>query len=229
MKYAVLIAALCFTSMVNAGEKRKVIYPGGRVVWEEAKPASVTPVSATTTLPDLTHGCKCDPNTPGQYCDNCKPGLNKPSIVDVENGQCPDGKSCLDLPVDVIGELETERHDEKFYIQCKDYSDVKVDGPKLVTRCKETREFKTHSYTIKCCKITVCVPCKDCKEITEECEIAKIVAPKIKICKRTSTGKYDVYVIGVKGMPKEWMLFLDTDKATIDQYFVGNGNVVIDF
>lgn len=222
MKYAVLIAALCFTSMVNAGEKRKVIYSGNRVVWEEVKQPVTVPAPSSTTLPDLTHGCKCDHNVPGQSCDNCKTGLNKPVVENLDNGQCPDGKECKDIPVVIDGDLYSESHDEHFYVKpCKEFHNIKVDGPKLVKRCKETREFKTITYTVKCCKVTVCVPCKDCVEITEECEIAKIVAPTIKVCQRVSTGKYDVYVIGVRGMPQEWLLFIDTDAATINTYFGG--------
>lgn len=163
--------------------------------------------------------CKCEGDAGGD-CDGCKEGENTPKIKNLDNGQCEGGKECHDITPDIDKNVPDDCEEHKFYDHEKTFNGISVPGPVLKKVKTQTIEFKTLKYTVKCCEITVCVPCKECCEVTEDCEMQDVKATVIAK-RRTGTNNYDVYALNVPGMPKEYMLYLNTPEAEVENGLPG--------
>ncbi len=203
--------------LVQAQQQVKVIYPDGTVRYEPASPAKApAPAAAPSGTATVTGVSCCAGSSNGGKCTpECARGLNAPRVESVNSVDCPNSRVCKPIEVPVEGELKTETVDEKFYVECKD-NEAQVQVPVIEQLTSEVCEFKKIEYTVKCCKITVCVPCQSCVTTTTRCVTKKSTDKhKLRVCLRRD-GTYDVYVIGVPGMPKEWLLYLEATKVQIE-------------
>ncbi len=208
---------LCALAMMVAAQGQlvqaqqvRVTYPDGTVRYENAAPASA-PANSTTVVSGVSC-CPCNGGT-GPCTPSCDKGKNPPKV----ESKCPPGTEiCTDIPVVVEGKLDESIIDEKFYVNCHD-SEAIVPVPAIEIKKSEKCEFKKHTYKIDCCEITVCVPCRPCTSQSKKC-VTKLssVKHKLRVCERRD-GSYDVYVIGVPGMPKEWLLHMEGVKADIEK------------
>lgn len=209
---------------------QKVTYPDGRVAYEPVGTyqATTAPVPATISAQPLpqrvlpwdcapTAACVCDPcKSPSQpvYCPGCKPGCNWPQI-EYTPLDCPPA-TITRTPIDStpIGTIdEDEEVYEEFYTKCE-WFDSTIEVPYTRKATRTRIEFKTVTYTHKCCKYTVCVPCACVKECKTDCAKKKIHARLIR--KTRHDGKIDVYAVGVKGFPKEWVVCFEL--PSIDEF-----------
>lgn len=188
----------------------KVTYPDGTVRYENAAP---TPAANSTTVTSGVSCCPCNGGT-GPCKPDCAKGKNEPKV----ESKCPPGtENCKDIPIVVEGKLDESIIDEKFYEECKPYK-AKVPVPKIEIKKTEKCEFKKYTYKVDCCEVTVCVPCRTCTSESKKCVIKEKsdVDHELRVCKRRD-GTYDVYVIGVPGMPKEWLLYMEANKDEINK------------
>ena len=198
-----MFALLLLSGIVQANDMQKVIYPDGRVVWEQAPVASQV---STSSAKDCCEECGTS------TCNGCKKGLNEPEI---ENGHACSTEDCEDIEVKMDGELERVCEETPFYTKC---CPVEAHAPVPVIVCKkiETLQFKTHRVSSDpCCAFTVCVPCKKCWKTEKKCELRKTKA-KLEVCLRQS-GTVDVYVLNVPGMPTKWLWLQDAELESARQ------------
>ncbi len=201
---AVMVAAQ--GPLVQAQQQVKVIYPDGSVRYEAAAPAAAP--SGATTVSGVSC-CPCNGGT-GTCTPACEKGKNAPKV----ESKCPPGSTtCKDIPVVVAGDLVTTTVEELFYVECKPNEAV-VPVPAIEIKKTELCEFKKHTYKVDCCEITVCVPCRTCKTESKKCVISS-GKHKLRVCLRRD-GTYDVYVLDVPGMPKEWLLYMEATKVQIE-------------
>lgn len=213
MRVALSIVFVLACQLTQAGERmQKVIYPGGRVVWEKV-PDAPAPAAAPAPSgpPQLPSDCRPATNVvtcaPGSSdCPGCPNGANPPKVEAVNSAECQGAPECHDLPVERDGELDHQSTTLDFYTKEYPFDHVKIKVPYIVDQTVKTREFKQYSWEEKCCKITVCVPCRDCCVTNTKCDTHEVEA-RIVVRVRRESGNLDVYVYGVKGMPKEWLLY----------------------
>lgn len=178
-----------------------------------AQSAAIAQIPAPAPAPVATSvGVSCCDHDPSIPCTpECKKGKNDPVVT----SKCPPGsEDCKPIPIEVVPGIEKIETDEKFYVKCDNY-EAKVPVPVLEVKKTERCEFKKYTYSVDCCEITVCVPCKRCVTESKKC-VTKISdkPQKIRICERRD-GTVDVYVLDVPGMPKQWLLYMEASLATV--------------
>ena len=219
---AVALGVAVYGSGVYAQEKVKVIYPDGSVRYEDPTPAkkaeekavpaavvaaaepvpAPAPAAAGTSVP--CPGCGGGGNN-GE-CKQCKPGINKPIIEPIDSTVCDGPEECTDFDNTPVGDLEeVDGPDVNYYDECKEHK-VKIEVPVLVKHKTEYLKTDILEYKTKCCKITICVPCKCCKKVKKECTLQERMVTVDIRRRRDNHLLYDVYVLGVQGMPKQWLL-----------------------
>lgn len=228
------ILTLWATGLYAQGLTQRVIYPDGRVVYEPIGTVQAAPVAVPASV-NVTQeralpwsgapvpAIVCDPcKSPSQppYCPGCMPGCNWPRI-ETNPPYCPPAHTeTIPISIDKVGEIDEEPEDyEDFYKTCHSF-ESKIEVPYIRTAKKSTIQFKTVTYTYKCCKYTVCVPCACVKTCSTECAKKTIPARLVKKVRRD--GKIDVYAVGVKGFPKEWVVCFElADEAAFNHAYPG--------
>jgi hypothetical protein len=188
---------------------QKVIYPDGTIRLEPVTTAAPSPVAE-----NAIQSLNCCKECGDTECKGCSSGLNLPKITSAGGAGCKD-EDCEDIKPKVEGKLKEECEKQPFYEKCEDEK-REVDIPVIVCREVETIRFTTLNVADeKCCKFTVCIPCERCLTCERTCELRPTKDIDVRICRRPS-GTYDVYVLNVPGMPTEWLLFLDAQKADVE-------------
>lgn len=209
-------SVLQFSALAQTPGQVKVIYPDGTVRFE--KPQAAPQPTPETNSRSSTSGVSCcsGSSNGGPCTPECKVGKNAPVVEPVNSAECPNSEECkpIDVPIDL--NIPTETTTEHFYVDCKEDA-AHVPVPVIVQKTTEVCKFKQVEYTVKCCKIKVCIPCERCEKKTTKCEVrVSTEKQKIKVCKRRD-GTYDVEVLDVPGMPKRWLLYMaEADKAKIE-------------
>lgn len=226
--WAVALGLAVSGAGVSAQEKVTVYYPDGTVRIEDAAPAKkaeekaapVAVVAAAEPVPAPTAAgtpvpCPgCDGGGDNGECKQCKPGINKPIIKPIHSEECNESEECIDFDNTPDGCLEeVDGPDVNYYDECKKH-EVKIEVPVLVKHKTEYVKTKTLTYNVKCCEITICVPCKCCKKVKKECTLKERLVT-VDIRRRRDNHLYDVYVLNVKGMPKQWLLVTDGTAADV--------------
>ncbi|SFI18303.1 hypothetical protein [Planctomicrobium piriforme] len=221
MRYVPLFLLFVLCQPALAQQKmQKVIYPGGKVVYEPVPEATapVTTYAAHAPAVDVaaapsSTSCCCSGGS-GPCTPACKKGLNLPEV----KGECGNPKTdCKPITPEIDHNITTRDEHIPFYKKCIDIKGY-VPIPVLLKKTVEKCEFKKITYKIDCCEITVCVPCQKCVTISKDC-VQELSKEKydIRVCYRyTDPTIIDVYVLNAPGLPKEWLLFHET-KVTVAQ------------
>ncbi len=194
----------------QAQQQVRVTYPDGSVRFETAAApaAAAAPAPAGTKTVSGVSCCPCNGGT-GNCTPACRLGINEPEI----NSNCPDGTTvCTDIPVELGEPLVPTTVEEMFYDSETPHR-ATVTVPGIEIRTTERCEFKRHTYMVDCCEITVCVPCRSCKTTSKRC-VPKRAEHDILV-KLRKDGTYDVFVLNVPGMPKQWLLVMAGTKLDV--------------
>ena len=216
--WAVVLGVAVYGSGVYAQEKVKVIYPDGSVRYEDPAPAAVvaapTPAAAPAGSKTVSgvSCCPCNGGT-GKCTPECKKGKNEPEVSSL----CPPGTTeCKDIPVVVDGSLETTTSEEKFYVSEEPY-EAFVKVPAIEIKSTERCEFKRIKYKVDCCEISVCVPCQSCITKSKKCVLNTSKVKHKILVKLRRDGTYDVYVLDVPGMPKQYLVVNEGTKQDVKE------------
>ena len=95
-----------------------------------------------------------------------------------------------------------------------------IKVPKKVEQTEEKYKFERKTWNVCGCKVSVCVPCEIETICSTQCQPADETVELIaKI--RTRTGKADIWVEGVTGLPSEAVLGLNMTSRQANQRFPG--------
>jgi hypothetical protein len=197
---------------------QRVVYPDGRVVIETISVPQMQPTRPTPWSGPPAAAVICDPcRTSSQTCSGCQTGCNWPHIHVNGPGCNTQPPVIIDIPIIKDTEIEeVEDGDVPFYKTCESF-DFEIDVPYIKKHSSNWITFTNVTYTHKCCRYTVCVPCQCIKQSKEECKIKRVPATLVK--KVRQNGEIDVYVVGLRGFPKEWVLCLEINQQTFGTKF----------
>ncbi len=247
-------AALCGSARVEAsaqpGKTQKVIYPGGRVVYEAvaekpapapaaAEAAAQAPASIAETASTVVEASPVSlvqAPTPADGtalpCAGCADGgtpqpggeckeYNPPFIIPGSDDDCEGKKVCTDKDNPQKGKLgEVNGGLVKFYKDPCKTFRAVAPIPVIVKNQREEYIFGKAKYGEKCCEYEVCVVTKCCCIDTRECELRNKEV-NMRACRRTSGDLIDVYVLNEPGFPEQWVLDLGLSTAAFQAKYPG--------
>jgi hypothetical protein len=158
--------------------------------------------------------CPCPPG-PGRCHDDC---TNPPRII-YKPYNCPPTEDCKPIEVTITPGPKPDCVEIPFYCKCIDFKFTEK-VPVRVIECEEIIRFKDYTIDLKCCEITVCVPCERCIVKREKCELRPLEV-KIHACRRTKDKTIDVYALDVPGMPTNYVLHLRMSEDEFKKAYPG--------
>lgn len=168
--------------------------PGGQLYYVPGVP---TPGVAQ---PPTDPCCPCPPGS-----GPCKDDCTNPPRITYKPYNCPPSQVCTPIDVTVTPGPTPDCMEIPFYGKPVT-SKQKVNVPVRVIECEEVIRFKDYTIDLKCCEITVCVPCERCVVKRERCVEQEREVTVEAYRRRDQT--IDVYAIGVAGLPTKYVLKL---------------------
>jgi len=131
---------------------------------------------------------------------------------------CDCDEKCTPLDNKCGGEVPSEWIKCPYYEWCKDFKGD-VTAPRVVNCIEESFKFGTTCCTFSCCKIEVCVRTHRVERKVTHCEMYCYKNANLQVCKVKKTGLYDVFALGLPGLPKEIVILHDVTAAQVRQQF----------
>lgn len=202
-----LCAAICFTgqeaqAQVICAQNNAPAF--GNIVY--GTPAYGTPAQNYPCGCGSSGGCVANPGN----CD-----------LWVSPGQCVSSSSKVPIHVDPPKDCKGSTEHIAFYCEAKEQRCIaKIKVPKKIERTEETYKFERKTWNVCGCKVSVCVPCEIETTCSTQCEPAcETVELIAKI--RTRTGKADIWVENVIGLPSVAVLGLNLTSVEANGKFPG--------
>lgn len=184
--------------------------PGGVLYAAPVPPAYVAPGVVQSADPC----CPCPPGGSGRCKDDC---TNQPRIT-YHPENCPPTQVCKPIGVTITPSPEPECVNIPFYGKPIS-SKQKVKVPVHYMECEEVIRFEDYTINLKCCSITVCVPCEVCQVKREKCvEQEREVAIEAY---RRRDQTIDVYALNVPGLPTKYVLRLKMSEPDFKTAYPG--------